>query len=82
MSRFYRLGRGFESCQGHVIDVTGKEVSVGDHVGIAFSFSQASVGYIKLGVIETLNPLTVKWDVTGKVSPKMVYNEKRIVILQ
>jgi hypothetical protein len=63
-------------------DCVGREVQVGHKVGVAFSYSRASVGYIRIGVVESLEPeFRMKWDLDGKVSPPMVYNPDRMVIL-
>lgn len=63
-------------------DCIGRDVHVGDRVGIAFSFSRASVGYIRIGTVESLEPeFRMRWEGTDKVSPPMVYNEKRVVLL-
>jgi hypothetical protein len=63
-------------------DCIDRPVSVGDRVGVAFSYSRASVGYIRIGTVETLEPnFLMRWEADGKVSPPMVYNSKRMVIL-
>ena len=62
-------------------DVRGMPVRVGDKVGVAFSFSQASVGYIRLGEIVSLEPFHVRWVDEDKVSPKMKYQAYRVVRL-
>lgn len=65
-----------------VEDCIGREVCVGDRVGIAFSYSRASVGYIKIGRVESLEPeFRMRWEASDKVSPPMVYNPVRVVIL-
>jgi hypothetical protein len=62
-------------------DCIDRPVAVGDRVGVAFSYSRASVGYIRIGTVETLEPkFLMRWE-DGKVSPPMVYNSKRMVIL-
>lgn len=63
-------------------DCIGRDIHVGDRVGIAFSYSGASVGYIRIGHIESLEPkFHMRWEGTDKVSPPMVYDEKRVVLL-
>lgn len=62
-------------------DCTGREVSVGDEVGVAFSYSRASVGWIKVGHVKSLEPrFHVEWG-DGKISPPMKYDSNRIVRL-
>lgn len=61
-------------------DVLGQEVNVGDICGVAFSYRQASVGYIRLGRVYSLEPFKMQWE-GGKVSPEMVYNPVRMVLL-
>lgn len=63
------------------VDVVGKPVVVGSRVAVAFSYSRASVGHLRLGKVESLEPFTVKWDGSDKVSPPMVYAESRVVVL-
>lgn len=63
-------------------DCIGRPVNVGDSVGVAFSYSRASVGYIRIGTVESLEPeFHMRWDADDKVSPPMVYNDKRMVRL-
>lgn len=63
-------------------DCVGSDVTVGDRVGVAFSYSRASVGYIRIGHVESLEPkFLMRWEVDNKVSPPMVYNPKRMVRL-
>lgn len=63
-------------------DCIGSDVNVGDRVGVAFSYSRASVGYIRIGTVESLEPkFLMRWEVGNKVSPPMVYNPKRMVCL-
>jgi hypothetical protein len=69
-----RLMQKFEDC-------TGREVKAGDRVGVAFSYSRASVGYIRIGKVESLDPFHMRWEADDKVSPVMVYNSHRMVIL-
>jgi hypothetical protein len=68
-------------------DVLGRDIVPGDRVGCAFSYSQASVGTIRLGEVVEIekhhpyprNPdyetyrVKCKWDKDGKVSPWMHY---------
>lgn len=57
-------------------DVLGNTLAVGDRVGVAFSYSQASVGHIRLGIIEELNDeydIRVRWAQDGALSPKIKY---------
>lgn len=62
-------------------DCIGRPLAIGDRVGVAFSYSRASVGWIKVGIIHQLEPdLRMEWE-DGKVSPPMVFNEKRMVKL-
>jgi hypothetical protein len=62
-------------------DVIGQQVNVGDICGVAFSWSHASVGYIRIGTVESLEPdFKMRWQ-DGKVSPKMVYNSVRMILL-
>ena len=62
-------------------DCIGRPLVVGDRVGVAFSYSRASVGWIKVGVIHQLEPqLRMEWE-GGKISPPMVFNEGRMVKL-
>lgn len=66
-------------------DCIGRDVKVGDRVGIAFSYSRASVGYIRIGTIESLEPeFRMRWEDNQNVkpvSPPMVYNPVRVVLL-
>lgn len=66
-------------------DCIGRNVHVGDRVGIAFSYSRASVGYIRIGTIESLEPeFRMRWEDNKNVkpvSPPMVYDERRVVLL-
>jgi hypothetical protein len=62
-------------------DCVGNQILVGDTVGVAFSYSRASVGYIRIGVVEQLEPeFRMRW-ADDKVSPPMVYNPVRMVLL-
>lgn len=63
------------------VDCIGRPLKVGDHVGVAFSYSRASVGYIRLGRIESLEPFHMRWEESDKVSPQMVFNKDRMVLL-
>lgn len=69
------------------VDCLGRTLKVGDRVGVAFSYSQASVGYIRIGTIVNLAgdrrrpELYMQWEGSDKFSPKMVFNEKRMVLL-
>lgn len=63
-------------------DCIGRPVHVGDRVGVAFSYSRASVGYIRIGTVESLEPeFRMRWEKNDKVSPPMVYDSRRMVIL-
>ena len=65
-------------------DCIGREVHVGDRVGVAFSYSRASVGYIRVGTVETLEPFHMRWEDNRnvkRVPPEMVYNPDRLVLL-
>jgi hypothetical protein len=63
-------------------DCIDRPVAVGDRVGVAFSFSRASVGYIRIGMVKSLEPeFRMRWEADGKVSPPMVYDSRRMVIL-
>lgn len=69
-------------------DVRGTEFSTGAHVGVAFSYSRASVGYLRLGVVQeigydTYDGVVVKvlWDADGKVSPWIKYGDKKRWVL-
>jgi len=64
------------------VDCINRPLHVGQRVGVAFSYSQASVGYIRIGTIELLEPFHMKWEKDGKVSPQMVFNSKRMVVLE
>lgn len=63
------------------IDCDGKRLYPGQRVGVAFSYSRASVGYIRIGKIESLEPFHMRWELDDKVSPVMVFNSKRMVVL-
>lgn len=66
-------------------DVQGYDIVPGDRIGCAFSYSQASVGTIRLGEVVEIDdtgvdrwnqPITkvkCKWDRDGKISPWMAY---------
>lgn len=66
-------------------DCIGRPVHVGDRVGVAFSYSRASVGYIRIGTVESLEPeFRMRWEDNRNVkpvSPPMAYNPTRMVIL-
>lgn len=63
-------------------DCIGRTICVGDLVGVAFSYSRASVGYIKVGHVVQLSPeFRMQWLNSDKQSPVMVYDEKRMVLL-
>jgi hypothetical protein len=68
-----------------VIDVLGQQLFVGARVACAFSYSHASVGYLRIGIIKSMDDessIVVNWEYTDTVSPKMKYgNEFRWVIL-
>ncbi len=64
------------------LDCIDRPVKVGDRVGVAFSYSRASVGYIRIGTVESLETkFQMRWEADGKVSPPMVYDSRRMVIL-
>lgn len=63
------------------VDCIGRPLKVGDHVGVAFSYSRASVGYIRIGKIESLEPLRMRWRNNNKVSPEMVFTSNRMVLV-
>lgn len=63
------------------VDCDGNPLHVGQRVGVAFSYSQASVGHIRIGRIESLDPFHMRWEVDDKVSPKMVFSRRRMVAL-
>lgn len=63
------------------VDCVDRPLAVGDRVGVAFSYSQASVGYIRIGTIESLEPFHMKWEKNDKVSPKMIFDSSRMVLL-
>ena len=66
-----------------MIDVIGNELNAGDRVGIAFSYSRSSVGYIRVGTIVSLEPeFRVHWEDNkniNPVSPPLTITETRIV---
>jgi hypothetical protein len=62
-------------------DCVGRPLQVGDLVGVAFSYSRASVGYIRIGTIESLEPFKMRWQADDKVSPEMVFSQDRMVKL-
>lgn len=75
-------------------DILGKDLEVGQRVGVAFSYSQASVGHIRLGTIEEIDMghivyygspeviLRVRWENGNKLSPKIKYgNSNRWIVL-
>lgn len=66
-------------------DCIDRDVNVGDRVGVAFSYSRASVGYIRIGTVESLEPeFRMRWENNRNVkpvSPPMVYDSHRIVLL-
>lgn len=64
-------------------DCIDRPLAVGDRVGVAFSYSRASVGYIKIGKVEILDAseFRVTWEKGGKTSPPMVFDSKRLVKL-
>jgi hypothetical protein len=63
------------------VDCIGREVHPGARVGVAFSYSRASVGYIRVGIVHSLEPeFHMQWE-DGKISPKMAYNKDRMVVL-
>lgn len=66
-------------------DCIGRDIKVGDLVGVAFSYSRASVGYIRIGTVESFEPeFRMRWTDNRNVkpvSPPMVYDERRMVLL-
>jgi hypothetical protein len=60
-----------------VIDVLGRPLVVGARVAVAFSYSRASVGHLRIGTIESMDDehsIVMSWeDNNGKLSPKMKY---------
>jgi len=64
------------------VDCDGSALQPGDRVGVAFSYSRASVGYIRIGKIKSLEPFHMVWEIDGKTSPEMVFNAKRMVLLE
>jgi len=67
-----------------VKDVTGQPIAVGDRVGVAFSYSRASVGYIRVGKVISLDPFRMRWEDNKNVnpeSPPLAYSETRVVRL-
>lgn len=63
------------------VDCIGRPLHVGQRVGVAFSYSRASVGYIRVGEIKSLEPFHMIWEVDSKTSPVMVFNKNRMVVL-
>lgn len=65
------------------VDCIGRPLAEGDRVGVAFSYSRASVGYIRIGTILVLtdDDFRMEWEADKKISPPMVFNEKRMVLL-
>ena len=69
-------------------DVLGNDIVPGDRVGCAFSYSQASVGTIRLGEVVEIRTGTNRWGSTevqvkcrwdrdtSKVSPWMSYSDE------
>lgn len=62
-------------------DVLNNDFTVGDRVAVAFSYSRASVGYMRLGTVEIIDTtatfesnieMKVRWD-DGRLSPAMKY---------
>ncbi len=73
-----------------LIDVLGRPVRVGSRVAIAFSYSRPSVGHLRIGKVETIEPeFTVRWEKEflpsggrGKeLSPPMVYSKTRVIVI-
>jgi len=64
------------------VDCVGKALMQGDRVGVAFSYSRASVGWIKVGTIEELTPerFLMRWE-NGDVSRPMKFDSNRMVLL-
>lgn len=66
-------------------DLMSNEFDVGDRVVVAFSYSRASVGYMRIGVVEEIDDrdaryegdikMRVRWDEDDKLSPRMKYGE-------
>jgi hypothetical protein len=80
-----RLCLNFDAPEGidMFVDCIGRSLKLGDRVGVAFSYSRASVGYIRIGTIEVLSneEFKMRWEQDDKVSPPMAFNEKRMVLL-
>lgn len=72
--------------QKPLVDLKGRELSVGDHVVVGFS-GRGSIGLLRLAVIKRINPndigvIVVIWDDTHKDSPPLRYkNKERWLIL-
>lgn len=68
-----------------MIDVLGQQLFVGAKVACAFSYNHASVGYLRIGIIKSMddeNSIVVNWEYTDKLSPKMKYGSaSRWIIL-
>jgi hypothetical protein len=65
-------------------DVLGRDLAIGQRVGVAFSYSQASVGHIRLGEIREMfeytapygrpeTVLRIWWEHENVLSPKIKY---------
>lgn len=63
-------------------DVLDQSFTVGDRVAVAFSYSRASVGYMRLGTVEIVDTnakteydvkLRVRWEKDNKLSPPINY---------
>lgn len=63
-------------------DVLNNNFTVGDRVAVAFSYSRASVGYMRLGTVEWIDTvahreedikLRVRWEKDNKLSPDIKY---------
>lgn len=67
-------------------DVLGNTFTLGDRVAVAFSYSQASVGYMRLGTVEFIDTankrseydikLKVRWEKDNKLSPLINYGSE------
>ncbi|QIN94118.1 hypothetical protein PP459_gp115 [Streptomyces phage Wakanda] len=63
-------------------DCIGRDIAVGDRVGVAFSYSRASVGYIRVGKVVSFEPkFLVRWEADHQVSRPMEFSSKRMVLL-
>lgn len=63
-------------------DVLDQDFTLGDRVAVAFSYSRASVGYMRLGTVEMIDTvahreedikLKVRWEKDNRLSPPIKY---------